>query len=175
MLYLMNMVLLMEKPEKLSASDFSELIGCLEEFDININGSGSSQDVRRMRKALRKIVTENGTDADLQTLDDLTQTQPNRLALAERLDRLQKSWSDSGFRGRFLTSEITRIRNAVSHGRGVNLSAEDYQRMVWLNYDLCALSRFHIFRVLGIQADEIGSAFRRLGFRYGKYAPLVAE
>lgn len=173
--YLMNMVLSMENPEKLSASDFGELIGCIEDFDIKNHGSGSSSDVTHARRALRKIVKAHGTEDDLQTLDDLAQVKPNRLSLAERLDRLQQEWSDSGFRGEVDTSKVIKIRNNVSHGRGVELSSEDYQEIVWLNYHICALSRFHIFRTLGIQDKEIASAFGLLGFRYGKYAPVVPK
>ncbi|MFC4669652.1 hypothetical protein ACFO5X_13900 [Seohaeicola nanhaiensis] len=169
--YLMNMVLLLENPEKLSASSFGELVGCIEDFDNMINRSGSSADVRSARRALRKIVKEYGRNDDLRALDELMRTQPNRVSLAERLDRLQASWSKSGFRGRIKASEITKIRNDVAHGRAVNLSPEDYQRIIWLQYDLCAISRFHIFRALGIQEQEIAAAFRRLGLRYGRYAP----
>ncbi|MGI3212919.1 HEPN domain-containing protein [Roseovarius tibetensis] len=169
--YLMNMVLRMEKPEKLSASDFSELVGCIEDFDIKVNGSGSSRDVRAARKKLRKVVKDHGDDSDIHTLDELTRSQPNRLTLAERLGRLQQNWSDSGFQGSIDIDRIKKIRNDVSHGRGVDLSVDDYQEIVWLNYNLCAMARFHVLRTLGIEAEAIGAAFRRLGFRYRQYAP----
>lgn len=164
----------MEKPEKLSASDFSELVGCIEDFDIKVNGSGSSPDTRQARKKLRKIIKEHGDQFDLETLKELTNNQPNRLTLAERLDRLQQGWSESGFRGRIDINRIKKIRNDVAHGRGVDLSSDDYQEIVWLNHHLCALARFHVFRALGIEAKNIGAAFSRLSFKYGKYAPSPA-
>jgi hypothetical protein len=170
--YLMNMVLRMEKPEKLSASDFSELVGCIEDFDIKVNGSGSSSDVKSARKKLRNIVKNHGDSSDIHTLDELVRSQPNRLTLVERLSRLQQMWLDSGFQGNIDINRIKKIRNDVAHGRGVELSADDYQEIVWLNYNLCAIARFHVFRTLGFQAEVIGAAFRRLGSRYGQYAPV---
>jgi hypothetical protein len=172
--YLMNIVLLLEKPEKLSASDFSELVGCIEDFDIKVNGSGSSHYTKQARRRLRKVIKEHGDQSDLKTLEDLTNNQPNRLTLAERLDRLQQAWSGSGFRGSIDVNRIKEIRNDVSHGRSVDLSSDDYQEIIWLNYHLCALARFHVFRALGIEAEDIGAAFSRLGFRYGQYAPSPA-
>ena len=169
--YLMNMVLQMEKPEKLSANDFSELVGCIEDFDIKVNGSGSSSEIRAARRKLRKILREHGDKSDIHTFDELTRNQPNRLTLAERLGRLRQEWLDSGFQGDIDIDRIKKIRNDVAHGRGVELSADDYQEIVWLNYNLCAIARFHVFRTLGFQAEVIGDAFRRLGFRYGRYAP----
>lgn len=173
--YLMNMVLRMEKPEKLSASDFSELVGCIEDFDIKVNGSGSSGDVKAARKKLRKVVKKHGDGSDINTLDELTRNQPNRLTLGERLGRLQQNWSDNGFQGSIDIDRIKKIRNSVSHGRGVELSAADYQEIVRLNYDLCAMARFHVFLTLGISAEAIGDAFRRLGFKYRHYAPAPAS
>ena len=169
--YLMNIILCMEKPDVLSASDFIELVGCIEDFDIKVNGSGSSCDVKTARKRLRKVVKHHGDDGDINTLDELLSGQPNRLTLAERLHRLQQKWSDNGFRGTIDINGIKKIRNDVSHGRGVELSGDDYQHLVWLNYDLCALARFHVFDTLGFKAEAIGAAFRRLGFRFGRYAP----
>ncbi|WP_142082265.1 HEPN domain-containing protein [Roseinatronobacter monicus] len=162
----------MEKPEKLSASDFSELVGCIEDFDIKVNGSGSSSDVRVARKKLRAILKNHGDNSDIYTLDELIRSQPNRLTLAERLSRLQQAWLDSGFQGNIDINRIKKIRNDVAHGRGVELSADDYQEIVWLNYNLCAIARFHVFRTLGFPAEVIGAAFRRLGSRYGQYAPV---
>lgn len=169
--YLMNIVLRMEKPEKLSASDFGELVGCIEDFDIKVNGSRSSRDVKAARKKLRAVVKQHGDDVDINTLHELENGQPNRLTLAERLHRLQQKWSENGFRGTIDIDRIKKIRNNVSHGRGGELSGDDYQQLVWLNYDLCALARFHVFDKLGFEAEAIGAAFRRLGFRYGRYAP----
>lgn len=169
--YLMNMVLLMERPEKLSASNFSELLGCIEDFDISTFGSGSSKELKSARKSLRKVVQEYGFDEDLQTLDDLISKLPNRLTLTERLDRLQQIWAEKGFRGKPRSVEITKIRNDTSHGRGASLSSEDYRKVLWFTYYLCALSRFHIFRTLGIPERDIGFAFERMAFMYGKYAP----
>lgn len=144
--YLMNIILHIENSKKLSAGDFSQLLGCIENYDINENGSMPS-----------------------------SRAEPNhrsaRITLAERLNCLQRDWADSGFREHLEIQEIVSIRNDISHGRGINLSSEIYQKMVWFNYDLCAIARFHIFRTLGIQAEEIGAAFRRMHNKYGKYAP----
>lgn len=170
--YLMYMVLLMERPKKLSASDFSELLGCIEDFDISIYGSGSSKQIRSARRAVRKLVQAHGTDDELNTLDDLIEKQPNRLTLAERIDRLQADWAESGFRGKPSSAEIVKIRNDISHGRGAILSTEDYQKIVLFSDYLCALSRFHVFKLLGIPVRDIGSAFGRMAYMYGKYAPL---
>ncbi|WP_417675712.1 hypothetical protein [Pseudodonghicola sp.] len=169
--YLMNMVLLMERPEKLSANDFGELLGCVEDFDIKAFGNGSSRALRSARESLKKVIKQHGTDDDLQTLHDLISKSPNRLTLAERLDRLQKMWEGYGFGGGPKSVEITKIRNSISHGRGVDLSSDDYKKISRFGNYLCALSRFHIFRMLGIPGQDIGSAFQRVWNVYGKYAP----
>lgn len=169
--YLMNMVLLMERPKKLSANTFGEFIGCLEDFDQTIFGSGSSTDLKARRRSLKTIVSEHGSEEHKQTLSDLIHGSPNRYSLAQRLERLQRAWLESGFRGSPEPKELVKLRNAISHGRAVTLEADDYQKMVWFGYYLCALSRFHIFKELGLPAKDIGEAFRRVAYRYGMYAP----
>lgn len=173
--YLMNMVLLMEHSKKLSANRFSEFMGCLEDFDITIFGSGSSSELKAQRKSLKKLVAEHGTDEHRQVVHDLIHGSPNRYSLAQRLERLQKIWSKSGFRGAPNPKELVKLRNDISHGRGVTLASDDYQKILWFGYYLCALSRFHIFRELGLPDQDIGEAFRRVAFRYGMYAPLAEE
>lgn len=169
--YLMNMVLLMERPKKLSANTFSEFMGCLEDFDQTVFGSGSSTDLKAKRKALKVVVSEHGSEADNRTLGDLIRGSPNRYSLAQRLERLQRAWLESGFRGAPEPRELVKLRNAISHGRAVTLEADDYQKMVWFGDYLCALSRFHIFRELGLPDKDIGEAFCRVPHRYGMYAP----
>jgi hypothetical protein len=45
--------------------------------------------------------------------------------------------------------------------------------MAWFGDYLCALSRFHIFRELGLPDKDIGEAFCRVPHRYAMYAPLT--
>ncbi|MFV1530360.1 MULTISPECIES: HEPN domain-containing protein [unclassified Phaeobacter] len=169
--YLMNMVLLMEHSKKLSANTFSEFIGCLEDFDQSVFGNGSSSDLRALRKSLKAVVAEHGTEVDKQALSDLIHRSPNRYSLAQRLGRLQQAWSESGFRGSPEPKELVKLRNDISHGRAATLEDDDYQKVLWFGYYLCALSRFHIFRQLGLSAEDIGKAFCRVPHRYGMYAP----
>ncbi|RMB12721.1 HEPN domain-containing protein [Eilatimonas milleporae] len=173
--YLMNMVLLMEHPKKLSANTFSEFMGCVEDFDQTVFGSGSSSDLKALRKSLKKVVAEHGSEADKRTLGDLLHRSPNRYSLAQRVERLQRAWLDSGFRESPDPIELVKLRNAISHGRAVTLEVDDYQKMVWFGYYLCALSRFHIFRELGLPDEDIGEAFCRVPYRYGMYAPRTEE
>lgn len=91
--------------------------------------------------------------------------------LRDRLEKMQEDWSDSGFRGAPELKKIVDLRNDISHGRTVSLQGNDYQDLIYLCSYLCALSRFHIFRMLGLSDEDIGKAFRRVCHRYGRYAP----
>jgi hypothetical protein len=169
--YLMDMVWLMERPKKLLANSFSELMGCLEDFDQTVFGSGSSSKRKTQRKSLKAVVSQHGSEADKQTLDDLINRSPNRYSLKQRIERLQKTWIESGFRESPDAAELVKFRNAISHGQVITLESSDYKKMLQFSYYLCALSRFHIFRRLGLPDKDIGEAFRRVSDRYGMYAP----
>ncbi|MEL6509333.1 MAG: hypothetical protein AAFQ32_06060 [Pseudomonadota bacterium] len=169
--YLMNLILLVEKPKRLSANDLTELLGCIEDFHISSNGSGSSNEVAAARRKARRVLKEYGDESDLDVFDGLADASPNRLRLSERLDLLREGWEKYGFRGKPNSKEIVALRNDLSHGRGNTLEADDYQRVFWYIHYLCALSRFHIFQMIGISPQEIARAFRLRFNDFGRYAP----
>ncbi|WP_430439641.1 hypothetical protein [Shinella sp.] len=169
--YLMNLVIAVEEREERVEKSYSELLGCIEDFDRREFGDGRDPSLKASIESLSELVEQAGNEAQRATLRRLSTSVRNELSLRQRLERLAGHWRDDGFRGYPDFARVAYLRNTISHGRGLQITASDFQEMCIFSGYLAALARYQIWRVLGFSPDEIAQAFMRKVHHFGPYIP----
>lgn len=97
-----------------------------------------------------------------------------RSELIRCLNFLFDDFTKAGFRGSPDRDRIKHLRDCYAHGKLNNISNNDAQFIGIIIPFLCAVSRYHIFKFLGLERDEIAAAFARRLDQFGRFAPTDA-
>lgn len=170
--YLMNMILAAESNDLRPDDCFVELLGCLEDFDRTRLGSGADPEVRLLARRVKRLVERHGDDEERAICARIGASFRNEYSLRQRLERLMGMWSADGFRGGPDAARLVQIRNMKPHGRGRDLSADVFREIIILLPFLCALARYHVFKVLGFGREAVAAGFTRVPHRFGMFVPL---
>ncbi|WP_172653353.1 HEPN domain-containing protein [Methyloceanibacter caenitepidi] len=159
---IMNVVLCVESNDGRIDDSFGELLGALEAFDKKQFGSGADPNINHIRKQLKELVEKHGTEEQKAVCVQIGDSFRNEYSLRKRLKRLYDMWKADGFKGDPDLGRIVDIRNLKPHGRGHRLSPDVVGEIIVFMPFLCALARYHILKVLGFSAYDIGQGFRRM-------------
>jgi hypothetical protein len=175
LVYYMNLIFGIEMGEAKLNDAFVEILGCMENFDREINGSGRDPENARIFRSICDIVRQHGSSEEVKVVSSLGNLIRNELSLRQRLDRLCGAWKTDGFSGNPNNASIVKLRNAKPHGRGSEISPEQSRQMaVYLSF-LTALFRFHIMKRLGFDPRAISAAYMRAPHRYGLFVPRAKK
>ena len=148
--YLMDMILRSERSKGALDDRFIELIGLLENF--------------------HKLKFESGINKK-ETKANKQRKRPKNMILVQRLEQLAEDWKQDGFRGYPDFGKIKALRNFKPHGRGVDLSHDDFQYIAVVLPFLSALIRYHVLKTIGFDRKEIAHSFMAVAHLYGRFIP----
>lgn len=168
-MYLASVIQSVEDGDLSIHQGYGEILGCLEAFDERTFGSGADKKFKANMKRLRDLVRQHGKTEDVEFFKRIQSSISNKFSLLKRLERLHQHWVEDGFRGTPNLQRIRDLRNLIPHGRGLEVSSEIAQEMVFYNQYLTALGRYHVLKVLGFTQQAIEAAFLMQPNRYGMF------